>query len=153
VELYDFLRGTLAWTVSVAALWPLNIPLAVLAYRIHRGPRPVDMEPKELWIRATFASLLVALLTLAMVFIDYLLAFGADFPAGPIHLAVLLGYVPIAMWIFFVFFALDDLLPALGLFMLYVYLPVTVLYLLNLVVGFWQPLVNAAASWLKVPTA
>ena len=152
MELYEFLRGTLAWTVSVAALWPLNIPLAVLAYRIHRGQRPIDMEPKELWIRATFASLCVALLTLAMVFVDYLLAFGADFPSGPIHLAVYLGYVPIAMWIFFVFFALDDLLPALGLFTLYVYLPVLVLYLLNLVVGFWQPLVNAAASWLKPPT-
>jgi len=152
VELYEFLRGTLAWTVSVAALWPLNIPLAVLAYRIHRGQRPIDMEPKELWIRATFASLGVALLTLAMVFVDYLLAFGADFPAGPIHLAVFLGYVPIAIWIFFVFFALDDLLPALGLFMLYVYLPVAVLYLLNLLIGIWQPLVNAAASWLKAPT-
>lgn len=152
MELYEFLRGTLAWTVTIAALWPVNIPLAVLAYRIHRGPQPIDLERNVLWIRATFASLCVALVTLAMVFVDYLLAYGAEFPAGPIHLAVFLGYVPIATWIFFVFFALDDLLPALGLFTLYVYLPVLVLYVLNLVVGFWTPLVDVANGWLKAPT-
>ena len=46
MELYEFLRGTLAWTVSVAALWPLNIPLAVLAYRIHRGQRKFAVGEK-----------------------------------------------------------------------------------------------------------
>jgi hypothetical protein len=152
LEIYDFLRGTLAWTITVAGLWPLNIPLAVLAYRISRGPRPIDMEPKPLWWRATFASLSIALVTVGMVIVDALLCFGADFPAGPIHMAVFIGYVPIGMWIMFVFFQQDDLLSGLGVFMLYVYLPVLALYLLNALIGFWDPLLNVAYGWLKRPT-
>jgi hypothetical protein len=149
MELYDFLRGTIAWTVTVAGLWPFNIPLAALAYKIHNGPKPVEMETKEYWMRSTFAALGVALATIAMVIVDYLLAEVAGFPAGPIHLAVFMGYVPVAVWILFVFFALDDLLPALGLFVVYVYLPVLVLYVLNLLVPFWTPLVSFAGNWLK----
>src|SRR5215510_5073676 len=143
MELYAFLRGAMAWTILLATLWPLNIPLAALAYKIRSGPRPMTMERAELWTRSTFGTLVVALASLAAIAVDYVLVELAEFPAGPIHLAVFMGYLAIATWIFFVFFALDDLLGALGLFVIYIYLPVLVLYLLNLMVGFWDP----STSW------
>ncbi len=150
-EMYEFLRGLLAWTATVAVLWPVNVPLAALAFKITHGQRPLDMETSEFWTRSTFAALGVSLLTLAMLIVDYWLAVKAEFPAGPIHLAIFMAYVPAAVFILFVFFALDDLLQALGLFVLYIYLPVLVLYVLNLLVGWWDPLVDYANEWLKAP--
>jgi hypothetical protein len=152
VELYYFFRGTLAWTASVAALWPINVPLAALAYKIQNGPEPIKMPRKELWTRSAFGALAVALLTVVLLWFDYLLAEGADFPAGPIHLIIFMAYIPAAVWLLFVFFACDDLLPGLGLFVIYLYLPVLVLYVLNNFVAFWQPLVSFWEGWLKVPT-
>jgi hypothetical protein len=144
-----FLRGGLAWTVLVASFWPLNVPLAALAYKIHRGPQPLGMERSELWIRATFAALGVALATLAMLGVDYALIRFAELPPGPIHLAAFAGYLPVAVWILFLFFALDDLLTALGLFVIYIYLPVAVLFVLNFLIGFWDPLEQWPGTWLK----
>lgn len=152
MEVYQFLRGSLAWTVTVAGLWPLNIPLAVLAYRIRLGPQPITMPRKELWWRATFAALIVALITVAMVLVDYYLAENIGFPAGPVHLIVFMSYVPAVVWVFFVFFALEDFFQGLNLFVIYVYLPVLVLFLLNAVVPFWEPFLIVARDWLKEPT-
>jgi hypothetical protein len=144
-----FLRGGLAWTILVAALWPFNVPLAALAYKIHRGPRPLGIERAELWTRSTFAALCVALATLAMLLVDFVLIRFAALPAGPIQLAGFLLYVPVAVWILFVFFALDDLLAGLGLFVIYVYLPAGVLFVLNWLMGVWDPLEQWPGSWLK----
>jgi hypothetical protein len=149
VEFYAFLRGTMAWTASIAWLWPLNIPLAALAYKIRQGPNPVDMEKKELWLRSTFAALSVALLTVAAFFADYILAEVIAFPAGPVHLVVFMGYVPLVLWVLLVFFALEDLLQALAVFVLYLYLPVMALYALNAMVHFWDPWLEWVEQWLK----
>src|SRR5262245_12894111 len=130
MELYNFVRGVMAWTVTIAGL-PWGIPLVALAYKIQNGPKPITMPPREFWTRSTFAWLCVAVASWVMVFVDYLLATWAQLPEGPIHIIVFMGYVPVAVWILFVFFAFDDLLTAVGLFVLYLYLPVFVLFVLN----------------------
>jgi hypothetical protein len=151
VELYNFFQGALAWTASVAALWPVNVPLLALAYKIRYGADPIAMPRGEFWLRATFGALVLALLTLVMIGVDYALVEGAGFPAGPVHLTVLLAYVPAGMWVIFVFFAFDDFMQACSMFMIYICLPVLVLYGINLVVPVWQPLVEVFGDWLKNP--
>jgi hypothetical protein len=151
LELYDFIRGTLAWAVSVTALWPANVPLMALAYKVRHGPNPIAMKPAEFWTRATFAALLVGLLSLVMVGVDYVLAESAGFPAGPIHMVILIGFIPLAAWILFVFLALEDLMQATSVLVIYICLPVLVLYVLNAIVGFWEPLVDIVNGWLKRP--
>ena len=151
MELYNFLRESLAWTVTVAILWPANVPLAALAYKVRQGPRPIDMETLEFWLRSSMAAFALAVLTLVMVVIDVVLAHGADFPAGPVHLMVFMAYIPAAVWLLFVFFALEDLLQGLSVFMLYLYLPVIVLYVLNAIFGLWHWPLSTALSWLKSP--
>src|SRR5262249_16674062 len=74
----------------------------------------------------------------------------ADFPPGPIHVIVYIGYVPVAVWILTVFFAMDDLTHGLSLFMVYIYLPVFVLWVLNWPIGFWNPLLRFVGEYLPV---
>ena len=152
MEFYYFLRGTLAWTATVAILWPFNILLAALAYKIRLGPNKNPLKPKEYWVRSGAVATVVAAITLVALVLDYVLAEEMDFPAGPVHLVVFMAYVPAAVWAIFVFFALEDLMQALSVFVIYIYLPVLVLYVLNAIIGFWQPLVDLAGGMLKVPT-
>ena len=152
MEFYYFLRGTLAWTATVAILWPFNILLAALAYKIRLGPNKNPLKPKEYWVRSGAVATVVAAITLVALVLDYVLAEEMDFPAGPVHLVVFMAYVPAAVWAIFVFFALEDLMQALSVFVIYIYLPVLVLYVLNAIIGFWQLLVDLAGGWLKVPT-
>ena len=152
MEFYYFLRGTLAWTATVAILWPFNILLAALAYKIRLGPNKNPLKPKEYWVRSGAVATVVAAITLVALVLDYVLAEEMDFPAGPVHLVVFMAYVPAAVWAIFVFFSLEDLMQALSVFVIYIYLPVLVLYVLNEIIGFWQPLVDLAGGWLKVPT-
>jgi len=151
VEFYYFLRGTLAWTATVAILWPFNILLAALAYKIRLGPNKNPLKPKEYWVRSGAVATVVAAITLVALVLDYVLAEEMDFPAGPVHLVVFMAYVPAAVWAIFVFFALEDLMQALSVFVIYIYLPVLVLYVLNAIIGFWQPLVDLAGGMLMVP--
>jgi len=151
VEFYYFLRGTLAWTATVAILWPFNILLAALAYKIRLGPNKNPLKPKEYWVRSGAVATVVAAITLVALVLDYVLAEEMDFPAGPVHLVVFMAYVPAAVWAIFVFFSLEDLMQALSVFVIYIYLPVLVLYVLNAIIGFWQPLVDLAGGMLKVP--
>ena len=151
MEFYYFLRGTLAWTATVAILWPFNILLAALAYKIRLGPNKNPLKPKEYWVRSGAVATVVAAITLVALVLDYVLAEEMDFPAGPVHLVVFMAYVPAAVWAIFVFFALEDLMQALSVFVIYIYLPVLVLYVLNAIIGFWQPLVDLAGGMLKVP--
>jgi hypothetical protein len=152
---------------TVAVLWPLNIPLAALAFKIRQGRMPVEMEPDE-WShgsRCTFAPLILAAITVAFFFVDNQLT-QADFPAGPVHMVVFFGYLATASWLFYVFFALEDFFQALGMVVIYFYVPMTVLYLFDFVTGrfrtghffingqrtagWWSPLVDyALKEWLK----
>lgn len=153
MELYEFLRGTLAWTATIACLWPLNAPLLALAFKVQQGAKTIDMENDEYWTRSFVTSLVLGIVTALFIVLDYLLAGWAGLPPGPVHLIVYVGYVPLAVWILTLFFAMDDLLNGFSLFIIYLYLPVFVLFVLNLIVGFWNPLLDYVYTWLPPVTS
>src|SRR5262249_38746318 len=147
VEIFEFFRWTLATVVTVTVVWPLNVPLAALAYKVRRGQQPIPEELEGFWTRCTFAALGLAVLSLAAAGIDYGLAAGAQVPAGPVHILVVMVYLPAATWFMFVMFALEDLMQGLSVFLLYVALPGLPLLLIDRALGLWHPLAPAA-SWL-----
>ena len=152
MELYYFVRGLFAWTVTIAVLWPINVPMLALAFRIQHGTKRLPLSPEQLWWRSTFAALFVALVTVVYVLLDYVLSDWAEIPAGPVHLVIFAAYVPVAAWILFVMFAHSEYSEGFGLFVLYIYLPVFVLYLLNALTGLWDRFfLDSAYGWLKVP--
>jgi hypothetical protein len=144
VEFFELFRWGLIVVVSITALFPLNVPLAALAYKVRLGPAPVPMEQAAFWGRATLAALSLAGMTLVLVAVDTVLV-NVDVPAGVVHLALLMVYIPAAVWVLFRIFALDDALQGLSLLLLYVCLPGLPLLLLYALFHLpWLP----AESWL-----
>lgn len=152
MEFYNFFRDALVWTVTLALLWPLNIPLLALAFRVQSGTREIDMEPGEFWYRSTVAALVVALATVGLVILDYGLVAGAELPAGPVHLFLFMLYILAVTWILFFFFGMDDPGQGLGLFVMYIYLPVFVLFVANWFYPFMEPVLGFVQEWLLPPT-
>src|SRR5262249_50092432 len=120
MELYEFFRGLFAWTVTIAGLWPINVPMLALAFRIQTGTKRLPLTTEQLWWRSIFGASVVGLVTLLIMFVDYSLADWVGIPAGPVPLVLFGGYVPGASWILFLFFAHAELSDGLGLFVLYV---------------------------------
>ena len=159
MELYNFFRGTLAWTATIACLWPLNAPLLAFAFKVQQGSKPIDMENDEYWTRSFVTSLVLGLVTAGFIFVDYMIADLTELTPGLIHMVIYIGYVPLAVWILTLFFARDDLAEGLSLFMIYLYLPIFVLFTLNSLLGwlspnlrFWDLLLNLVYPWLKPVT-
>src|SRR5437016_6273467 len=100
-----FFWGAMAWIATVAILWPINVPLIALAYKIQNGARPLSIDRDELWYRSLFGAGVLALLTLAFIFVDYAIIEWTDFPPGPIHLVIFMGYVPAAAYVLVISFA------------------------------------------------
>jgi hypothetical protein len=146
-DFFNFFRWVLAATVTVTLLWPLNIPLAALAYKARHGPTPVPLETQDFWTRATLTALGLGLASLVLVGLDKLLV-AAEVPAGIVHLALFIGYAVFAVWFVFWMFALEDLLQGLGVFALYITLSVLPILLLNWL--FDWPL-TLVAGWFKTP--
>jgi hypothetical protein len=150
VELFNFVRVMLAVIVTISVL-PVNVPLAALAFRVYLGQNPLPFPAGVLWLRSFLVGVGVFVLGLALAVLDYLVITELDLPAGPVHLTLLMLYLPVAVWLFFWLFALEDLLQALGVFTLFVFLPGFPLLLIDRVLGFWHPL-DYALEWLpKVP--
>ncbi|GEM_PF-2178365 len=158
MELYNFFRGTLAWSATIACLWPLNAPLLAFAFKIQQGTKPIDMENDEYWTRSFVGSLVLGLVTAGFVFVDYMLADWAELTPGLIHMVVYIGYVPAAVWILTLFFAMDDLMHGLSLFVIYIYLPVLVILGLNGLLWLvklnirWDWFYSLVSPWLKTVT-
>jgi hypothetical protein len=153
MELYLFVWGTLAWTVTIAVLWPVNVPLAWVSYRIWHGTKPIDEEmQEELWRRAAWGSGLIGVSALVFVVFDYILWNWAGLPSGPVHLIVYLSLVALATWVLMLYFALEDFFQGLSMLLLYFYLPVFVLWLPNRLFGMWDPLLGWVKAWLEKPT-
>jgi hypothetical protein len=151
VELYKFFWGALAWIATVAVLWPVNVPLIALAYKIQNGAKPISIDREELWYRSLFGAGMLALLTVGMIFLDYLIIDLGDFPPGPIHLVIFMAYVPAAAWLMVISFAYADLLEGLGVFIIYIGLPIAVLLLVNAILGIWNWPLSVAFDYLKKP--
>jgi hypothetical protein len=149
VEVYAFVRWLLVVAVTVSVIWPLNVPLAALAYKVRNGPRPLPLEPGPFWMRSTFAGLGLAGLAVLVVLLDTLLC-QSGIPAGVVHIVVLLLYAPAAVWFLFWVYALDEMPQGAGVLLLFVFLPGLPLGLLQLI-GFELPL-SLAGSWLAPVT-
>jgi hypothetical protein len=145
VELFNFIRWVLVIIVTTTLFWPLTVPLAALAYKVRLGPEPVPMDTTAYWTRSAFAALGMAVMALVLAGVDYLLISGG-MPPGVVHFALLLLYVPVAIWFLTTMFALEDLLQGLSVLIIWVFLPGLVLGGLNLI-GFGLPLA-LAESWL-----
>jgi hypothetical protein len=146
-DFFNFFRWVLAAIVTATILWPINVPVAALAYKARHGPTPVPLETRDFWIRSTLAALGLALGSLVLVGLDRLLVAG-EFPAGIVHLVLFIGYAALAVWFVFWVFALEDLLQGLGVFALYITLSVLPILLINWL--FDWPL-TPVAGWFKAP--
>ncbi len=149
MALFNFVSWCLVTISVVTLLWPLNIPLAALAYKVRRGYLPVPLERGEFWSRATLASLGLAGLTLVLLILNYALVEGAEFTPEQIQLVLLMIYLPAAVWFLFWSFALEDGIEAVGLFVLYILLPGLPLLLIGLLAGWWRVL-HTVVPWLLI---
>jgi len=153
MEFYSFVRTSLAWIASIALLYPVNVPLLFAAHRIREGRVAEDdenrMENDEVWTRSFLGALVVALLLLAFLFGDLVLADWLGLPAGIIHMVVLITYLAAASFLLMQFFAYDDYFYGLSLLSLYLFLPIFVLLAVNSLVGFWNPVLGFFLNYIK----
>ena len=150
MDLFSFVSWGLVLIAAVTLLWPANIPLVALAYRVRQGTRPIPLETGELWWRCTFAALGLEVFTLVLLGLLYL-AWQGDVPPGPVHLTLLMVYLPAGVGFFLWILALDDLVEALSIFLVYLLLPGLPLLLLGRLTHFWDG-VRQAAPWLLPPS-
>jgi hypothetical protein len=152
VDFFSFVAWMLVTVVVVTALWPLNIPLLALAAKVRQGTQKLDYEVAEFWWRCTFGALGLAVLTLILLGLCYGLIVEMEFgqqaqAKGIIQLVLLAIYLPLAVLYLFWMLALEDMVQALSVFLLYVGLPGLPLLLLGWLFGLWTWLA-ANAPWL-----
>ena len=151
MELYEFFRGALAWIATVAVLWPVNAPLAALAYKVQNGARPLSIERDELWVRSFLAAGLLALVTVGFILLDYFFIGITDIVPGPIHLVIFMAYVAAGAYVMFVSFAFSELADGLSVLTIYLGLPLVVLFIVNAISGIWEAPLEFAYGFLKPP--
>jgi hypothetical protein len=147
VALFKFVSWCLVAITVVTLMWPLNVPLAALAYKVRLGYRPIPLERNALWLRATFAALGLCGMTLVLLGLNYALVAGAELKPEQVQIVLLMLYLPAAVAYLFWIFAMEDMLDALGLFLLYILLPGLPLLLLGRLFGWWNTL-GREAPWL-----
>jgi hypothetical protein len=151
VDLYRFVSWCLVTISVVTLIWPVNIPLLALAYRVRQGRQSVDMEPGEFWWRCSFGSLGLACLSLVLLGLNYCLVRMAELPPGPVQLTLFLGYVPAGIGFLLWMLAFEDMLEATSVFLLYILLPGIVVLLIGRLTHSWETL-SQRAGWLLAPT-
>lgn len=146
MDLFEFCRWALILTVSSTLYFPLTMPLAALAFRIQLGTRKFPFDEDEgFWWRCALAALGLSLLSGVVLLLDWFLV-SSDMPAGIVHIALLMAYLPAAVWHLFWSFACDDLGEGLGILVVYILLPSLLLGLL-LLFGVRFP-ITLAESWI-----
>ena len=152
MEFYAFVRGSLAWTASIACAFPVTVPILFFAHRIREGSALDDdkrMDSDELWKRAALGGLVLSIATWIFLFADLVLAKWADMPAGIIHVVILLAFVPAGAYLLTMFFAYDDFFHGLGLLTIFFALPIVILWPANAVLGAWGFALGFFESFLK----
>ncbi|MBI1830645.1 MAG: hypothetical protein HYR84_04255 [Planctomycetes bacterium] len=152
--LYIFSWNMLAWTLSVAILFPLTIPWAVLAYKIwHGGKEMQDEFADEIWSRGWRASLFFAVAAALFIGIDYvLIEMLVDLPAGLVHTVFFAGFLALASGIMIYCFSLEDFLQGLSVAVIYLFIPTTIFVVLWWIVE-WNWLFTFIRGWLRDPAA
>lgn len=125
VDLFGFAGWVLLVVLVITAVWPLNVPLLALAYKVSLGGQKMPFETNELWWRSFLGALGLAGLSLVCFFIAYLTIVGAELEdyRGAVHLVLLLAYIPAAAAYLFWTYAYDDLFGPIAVFFLYILLP------------------------------
>jgi hypothetical protein len=134
---------------AATIFFPLNIGALALAYKLRQGHQALDLE--SFWLRATAAAIALFLLTGVMLVLAYGLVDSAELPKGPVHLVLFLAYVPLAVWLLFLLFALEDGLQAFSLFVLDIVVAGLPILLLIRITGWWQSL-GSDLPWLGIPS-
>lgn len=151
MPLFNFFSWCLLFVAGATLLWPVNVPLLALAFKVRHGQAPLGMPGREFWGRATFAALGLALLSLVLLGLTFALVSGAEFPRYLVHLVLFLIYVPVAAGFLFWIFALEDVFQGLSVFALFVLLAVPVVALGARLLGLWARLEQLAPWILPTP--
>jgi hypothetical protein len=149
VDLFGFVSWTVVLILAVTLFWPLNIPVLALAYKVRQGKQPITIEPKELWVRVLFAALALAVESAVMLGLLYLLTHSAGLPAGGVEFILLIAYLPAAVALLFWILALEDLLQATSVLLLYILLPGLPLLLIGWLAHVWETL-RQSSPWLML---
>ncbi|MSQ95038.1 MAG: hypothetical protein EXR98_10855 [Gemmataceae bacterium] len=153
MEIYVFVRHMLAWSITVAVLWPVMIPWAKVSYAIWNGNKELDEEfEEELWKRSAYASTLMAVVAVACLGLDYLTVDFTDMPAGPIHIVYYFAFLALAAGVMVYCFGMEDFFSGLNLAVIYLYIPTALLFLLWLVIR-WNWVFEFVLNLLKEPKA
>jgi hypothetical protein len=147
VDLFGFVSWTVVITLAVTLFWPANIPLLALAYKVRQGKQPITIETKELWVRAACAALALAIMSAVMLGLLYVLTQSADLPAGPMEFTLFIAYLPAAVGLLFWILALEDLLQASSVLLLYILIPGLPLLLAGRLANVWESL-RESTPWL-----
>jgi hypothetical protein len=152
VELYKFFWEALAWIATVTVCVPINAIALALAYSIQNGPKPLSIDRGELAYRSVVGAVLLALVTVALVFLDYIFIDISDFPPGPVHLVIFMAYVPAAAYVVVISFAYSELVEGVSVVVIDIGLCVFVLFLIHTLLGWWSWPLSVAHDYLKMPT-
>jgi hypothetical protein len=147
VDVFGFVSWSVTIIVAVTLALPVNILLMALAFKIRHGGKPIDMEGREFWTRCTLASLGLAGMSLVLLGLTYLLVQSVEMPQGPVQTTLLVAYVAAAVGYLFWVLALEDMVQALGAFLLYILLPGFPLLLIGRLTHLWDA-VKRLAPWL-----
>jgi len=150
VDLYRFVSWSLTIASVVTLSWPVNIPFLALAYKVRQGRQPIDMEAGEFWWRCSFGALGVAGISLVLLGLNYSLVRMTELPAGPVQLTLLLAYLPAGIGFVLWMMALEDMLQATSVFLLYVLLPGIPLLVVGWMIHLWQT-IQQNFGWLLSP--
>ena len=140
MDVYRFVSWCLVVMSAVMLIFPINILLVALAYKVKLAGKEIDMDAGEFWWRCSFAALGLAGLSLVFVGIDYALIASAEMPAGPVQLVLFLVYVPAAIGYLYWIMGMDDLMNATSVFMIYIVLPGLAILVFGRIAHLWQKL-------------
>ena len=147
MDLFGFVSWIVVLILAVTLCWPINIPLMALAYRVRKGRQQLSIEAKELWTRCIFAALALAVLSAVMLGLLYTLIKTVGLPAGPVQFTLLIAYLPAAIGLLFWILALEDLLQASNVLLLYVLIPGLPVLLAGRMAHIWESL-RESMPWL-----
>ncbi|HEX3313444.1 MAG TPA: hypothetical protein VHR72_01080 [Gemmataceae bacterium] len=154
MDFYSFARIFFAWIATITCIPVVNAVLLFYCHRIREGQMAEDDERRldsdELRTRAVYAAVALMVATPVFVFIDVVAARWLEIPVGPVHLVVLLAYVAACSLILTYFFAYEDFFAGFGLYVLAVGLPLIVLWPLDWLTHWIQPVLGLVLHWLQV---
>lgn len=146
-EFFEFFRQVLILTIIISLYFPLNVPLAALAYKVRNGSQPIALDTVSFWMRSLAAAGGMVVISLSLMGFDAALTSGG-LPPGPVHLLMFVLYVPLSSWWMFTVFALEDIWEGLSTLLLYVFLPGFVLVVGKLIFGSWPPHYLDIHAWI-----